>query len=94
MGYKVILAEKAIVFRNKDNEEKKRRKFLFHIIKNQLQTAIKNFEGPNLVVSLIITTFYNFIEMLRYTIHLDFKSVKKLVIFLFKVVLKFLIIYS
>ncbi len=79
MGHKVVLAEEAVVFRNKDDDEEKRRKFLFHIIKNQLQTAIKNFEGHNLVISLIITTLYNALEMLRYTIHLDFKSVKKII---------------
>ncbi len=65
-GYKVAVLPSAIVWRNADNDSKKREKFLFHIIKNQLMSVLKNFELHNLIYALLISFFYNSFQIVKY----------------------------
>jgi len=65
-GYKVSVLPSAIVWRNADNDSKKREKFLFHIIKNQLMSVLKNFELHNVIYALLISFLYNSFQIIKY----------------------------
>ncbi|CEG13936.1 hypothetical protein MSIBF_A730001 [groundwater metagenome] len=65
-GYKVAVLPSAIVWRNADDNSKKREKFLFYIIKNQLMSVLKNFEIHNLIYAIIISFLYNLFQILKY----------------------------
>lgn len=65
-GYKVAVLSHAIVWRNADNTSRKRERFLFHIIKNQLISVLKNFEFHNVIHALIISFFYNSFQIIKY----------------------------
>jgi len=67
-GYKVAVSLHASIYRKTDIESKKREKFLFHIIKNQLMSVLKNFELYNLIYSLVISFFYNLFQIVKYSL--------------------------
>ncbi|PKP60188.1 MAG: hypothetical protein CVT89_00365 [Candidatus Altiarchaeales archaeon HGW-Altiarchaeales-2] len=65
-GYKTSIALTSRLWHKEENFSKKREKFLFHIIKNQLMSVLKNFELHNVIYALIISFFYNSFQIVKY----------------------------
>ncbi len=65
-GYKTALVPTSRIWHKEEKFSKKREKFLFHIVKNQLMSVLKNFELRNVISALIISFFYNSFQIVKY----------------------------